>query len=644
MDEGATRQSARNTDVQSEMWREIFQKLRRFTHRTLKLAFLTHTLSSHRLKLLRVAGVAVMADFYIRSARSLDRVLRDECSVKAAASAHADSGRVLAILINSLAYRSALMHALDESKVMKLEEKVFTLTPPSKSKNKPNGKGKDPPAKSSKTEYPSKQALLLVLCHDLLFQSRGIQASKTWPPKVTLERYRASLHSSLVKLQIRQGKSRIQDLRSGALYQEMTARMPRWIRINSLRATREEVFEWLAENKFHFVTDRELMGVKEFAESEHVPGLLAFHPKATSLLLKSEMYRENWIVMQDLASCFPAYILDPPNSTHVIDATSAPGNKTSHLSAIMFSKPNPNPAKGRIDAFERDAVRFKTLLKRLAAVGALQTEPLTGLAGGNVIAQRRDFLTTQPHDFPDVTHMLLDPSCSGSGIVNRLDFLKEDDDVENDNPDTPTDAGESKLAHRLRQLSEFQQLMIRHAFKFPALEKVVYSTCSIHAEENENVVMKALDSEEASERGWTLARREDVIPSWKVRGDRKVCEGREEVAESVIRCIPGGVGDGDKPNVESCNGFFVACFVRSGERGGNGAVVETGKKRVLDKQEGVGEDGDEDNDDGEEDLVQTDSATASGAVSSSGGNNAAANRKKKLQKRRKKQRLQASQE
>ncbi|KAJ9475889.1 25S rRNA (cytosine(2278)-C(5))-methyltransferase [Pseudozyma hubeiensis] len=589
-----------------------------------------------------------MADFYIRSARSLDRVLRDECSVKAAASAHADSGRVLAILVNSLAYRSALMHALDESKVMKLEEKVFTLTPPSKNKVKSNGKGKNPPTKTSKIEYPSKQALLLVLCHDLLFQSRGIQASKTWPPKVTLERYRASLHSSLIKLQIRQGKSRIQDLRSGALYQEMTARMPRWIRINSLRATREEVFDWLAENKFHFVTDRELTGVKEFAESEHVPGLLAFHPKATSLLLKSEMYRENWIVMQDLASCFPAYILDPPVAAHVIDATSAPGNKTSHLSAIMFSKPNPNPTKGRIDAFERDAVRFKTLLKRLAAVGALQTKPfLAGIAGGNVIAQRKDFLTTQPHEFRDVTHMLLDPSCSGSGIVNRLDFLKEDDDVENDTSDTtPTDTGESKLAHRLRQLSEFQQLMIRHAFKFPALEKVVYSTCSIHAEENEMVVMKALDSEEAREGGWTLAGRRDVIPSWKVRGDRKVCEGREEVAESVIRCIPGGEGDGDKPNVESCNGFFVACFVRSGERGGNAAVVETRKKRVLDDQEGVADDGDDDNDDEEEDLMQTDSVTASGAVSSGGGggNNAAANRKKKLQKRRKKQRLQAQQE
>ncbi|SJX66375.1 uncharacterized protein SRS1_16696 [Sporisorium reilianum f. sp. reilianum] len=573
-----------------------------------------------------------MADFYIRSAKALDRVLRDECSVKAAAAPHPDSGRVLAILINALAYRSALTHALDESKVLKLEERTFTLTPPpqphaAKGKSKPNGKGKEVAPKSlakpGKGDYPSKEALLLVLCHDLLFQSRGIQASKTWPPKVTLERYRPSLHSALVKLQIRQGKARIQDLRSGALYQEMTARMPRWIRINTLRATRDEVFDWLRENRYTQVGAgvQELGNVKEFAESQHVPGLLAFHPKATSALLKSEMYRDNWVVMQDLASCFPAYILDPPKGASVVDATSAPGNKTSHLSAIMFTKRSSSLAQrtdedtGRIDAFERDAVRYKTLVKRLAAVGALADKTTST---GNVHAQRRDFLTTQPADYPLVTHMLLDPSCSGSGIVNRLDFLKEDDDVEHDSDaDTPADDSTSKLARRLHQLGEFQLRMVRHAFAFPALRRLVYSTCSVHAAENEAVVLRALHSDEARQFGWTLAPRDEVVPTWPVRGDAAACRGSEGVADSVIRCVPGGTGEGDWPHVESCNGFFVACFVR---RDAERAEEEVGGKRSAEEEE----DGSDD-EEGETELKPA--------------SNAAANRKKKLQKRRKKQRL-----
>lgn len=50
---------------------------------------------------------------------------------------------------------------------------------------------------------------------------------------------------------------------------------------------------------------------------------------------------------------------------------------------------------------------------------------------------------------------LLDPSCSGSGIVNRLDYLLEDAEV---------DVQEGQAA-RLEKLAGFQLQMILHAFK-----------------------------------------------------------------------------------------------------------------------------------------------------------------------------------
>lgn len=46
------------------------------------------------------------------------------------------------------------------------------------------------------------------------------------------------------------------------------------------------------------------------------------------------------IILQDKASCFPAIALSPPDEedVQVIDATAAPGNKTTLLSALMKGK------------------------------------------------------------------------------------------------------------------------------------------------------------------------------------------------------------------------------------------------------------------------------------------------------------------
>lgn len=45
---------------------------------------------------------------------------------------------------------------------------------------------------------------------------------------------------------------------------------------------------------------------------------------------------------------------------------------------------------------------------------------------------------------------------------------------------------------RLESLAEFQITALLHAFRFPNVKKVVYSTCSKHQQENEGVVQKAL--------------------------------------------------------------------------------------------------------------------------------------------------------
>lgn len=117
----------------------------------------------------------------------------------------------------------------------------------------------------------------------------------------------------------------------------------------------------------------------------------------------------------------------------------------------------------------------------------------------------------------------------------------------------------------------------------PRVEKIVYSTCSIHPEENEQVVAAALRSSEATAGGFTLAPRSVVLPEWSRRGqpgildDTGGCYGfsgspvlvanfyYSQATEAVVRCSPGE---------DLTNGFFVSCFIRPSMREAEATVAE----------------------------------------------------------------------
>lgn len=84
--------------------------------------------------------------------------------------------------------------------------------------------------------------------------------------------------------------------------------------------------------------DRSPAFVRGFAKDEHISDLLLFPPDTQ--FASDPLYHEGKIILQDKASCFPAFILAPHSreGTVVIDATAAPGNKTSHLCALMNNK------------------------------------------------------------------------------------------------------------------------------------------------------------------------------------------------------------------------------------------------------------------------------------------------------------------
>ncbi|KAI5275350.1 S-adenosyl-L-methionine-dependent methyltransferase [Aureobasidium subglaciale] len=487
-------------------------------------------------------------------------------------------GAIFALVAETTKWSSVLKEVIEKADVLKLEKK---LTP----------------------------TLALLLAHDLILAKKGVAAPKSHPLNLAISRHKARLNAEFTKCRI---KGRFATLDAFRIHinaaaadesAEATANgtkafHPRWVRVNAVRTT-------LAKAQSTFFADfTQVSSLKELSTTpkglyldEHIPDLVAIHPGID--LSKHAAYHAGEIIFQDKASCFPAYLLDPTaKDGQVIDACAAPGNKTTHLAAILSSQKSYG-LKASVTACERNPIRAQTLEKMVKLAGA-----------GKIISVKasQDFTKLDPRsqEFADVGALLLDPSCSGSGIIGRDDTAvlhlpslpsttpapssnsskkrkrkasaaveitvpvaaETKDELSEETPQAADlENDEEKLKTRLENLSGFQLKIVLHAFAFPAATKVTYSTCSIHVEENESVVVRALSSRIARERGWKIMKREhqvDGMKKWTRRGDpeaskvalkgKEFLEDPSVLADACIRC--------ERGTEEGTMGFFVAGFVR----------------------------------------------------------------------------------
>ena len=345
---------------------------------------------------------------------------------------------------------------------------------------------------------------LVLMTYDLLFR-KGISGGGQW--KRALLEFQDKL------------KTQVQQIISTSDTDETeNIVLPRYVRVNTILTTRIEIEGILLKQNFVYAgeakdinqVDTLCLENKLVFFSDHiVTDLLIFSRDSTKLLLP--LVEKGFLIFQDKASCLPVHILAPTENSLIIDACAAPGNKTSFLASQLNNT-------GKIYAFDISKKRLYDMRRNLKRWGVTAVETI-----------RKDFLRVYPSDFRNVEYILVDPSCSGSGMVNRAK--------------QPNQSNSNELATRLEKLSNFQVMLLKHALSFPSVRRVVYSTCSVHQEENEMVVKEAMESY------GELFQLEFVLPEWESRGKKDLFE----FGEHCIRA---------SPENNRTIGFFVALFVR----------------------------------------------------------------------------------
>ena len=219
---------------------------------------------------------------------------------------------------------------------------------------------------------------------------------------------------------------------------------PMCLRVNALRCTRDDYLQLLADAD---------IGASPTQYSDC--GVMLDSPQDVT---KLPGFADGLVSVQDESAQLAASLLDVQPGHRVLDACCAPGGKTCH---ILESQPKLSSLTA-IDLEEKRLERCKDNLQRLD----LQANLIAADVGA----------IDQWWDNNSFDRILLDAPCSASGVIRRhpdIKLLRQDTDIEN--------------------LSKIQTELLEKVWK--TLRKgsmLIYATCSVLPQENDQVVAKFL--------------------------------------------------------------------------------------------------------------------------------------------------------
>lgn len=223
------------------------------------------------------------------------------------------------------------------------------------------------------------------------------------------------------------------------------------LRTNTLKTSREELRKALLDE-----------GIVTEAIKGYNAALVL--PERANVFV-TESFKKGFFEVQDASSQLVAAMLDVKPGQRVVDTCAGAGGKSLHLAALMENK-------GQLIAMDIYGSKLKELKRRARRNGAHNIEP-------------REIDSTKVFKklYGSADRVLIDAPCTGLGVIRR-------------NPDTKW----KMQPEFLERITKTQREILGSYSKILKLGgKMVYATCSILPQENNDQVKSFLSSEEGAD-------------------------------------------------------------------------------------------------------------------------------------------------
>lgn len=286
---------------------------------------------------------------------------------------------------------------------------------------------------------------------------------------------------------------------TAVLYPAMLEGAPLDLRVNLLKANREEVLAELEKN-----------GVQAFATPYSPDGIrLPTKPGLTQW----PIYKDGLVDVQDEGSQLIARLVHPHRREMICDFCAGAGGKTLAMGALMRST-------GRLYAFDVNEKRLNGMLPRMRRAGLSNVHPIA-------IRNEKDNRVKRLQGKFD--RVLIDAPCSGTGTFRR-------------NPDLKWRLSPAEMD----RINDIQKNILEEASKLvKAGGRLVYATCSMIRRENQDVVEAFL----AAHPEWHLVPALEVLAQQGITFDPEAAKRFGDYFQML-------------PHVHNTDGFFAAVLVR----------------------------------------------------------------------------------